>query len=243
MIRFLFILGLLLLMAGCSRDNKLCLKKAGIPAQSKIDLDAVSSLDINDEIDVEFYRDTGNYAVIKAGNNIIPMISFELQNNAIVLTNNSGCNWYRNYEKNKVIVEIHSSTISDITINNGSNFSTPDTIHSGNLTMNFWESGGDCQLKLDIDTLKLALHTGPTTIDAFGNIEMAYFYSAGDARINAYELETINADVHHAGVNDYFLNCTGNISIQLRSIGNIFVKGSPSIISETITGSGSLVLE
>lgn len=232
-----------MIMIACERENKLCLRKAGSPSQSQHDLPEVSGLEINDEIDVEFVRDTQNFALVSAGSNILPMISFEHDGDVIALHNNSKCNWYRDYDKNKVSVEIHSSTIYNITINNGSNFSTPDTIRSGKLFINFWESGGDCDLKLNIDTLKLALHTGPTTVNVAGQANMSYFYSAGDALINAYNLHTINADIHHAGVNDYFINCTGDLGIQLRSIGNIFLKGSPTIIYQTITGTGHIVFE
>lgn len=243
MTRLILISIVALLMIACERENKLCLKKAGTQGQLRQDLPIVSSLEINDEIDVEFVRDTTNFAIVKAGSNILPMISFEQDGDAVVIQNNSKCNWYRNYDKNKVIVEIHSSQIYNITINNGSNFTTPDTIHGGKLFMNFWESGGDCNLKINIDTLKLAMHTGPTTVNVAGQANMSYFYSAGDALIDAYNLHTINADIHHAGVNDYFIKCTGDVGIQLRSIGNIFLKGSPNLIYQTVTGTGNIIFE
>lgn len=232
-----------MLMIACDRENKLCLRKTGSPSQSQHDLPEVSSLEINDEIDVEFVRDTQNFALVTAGSNILPMISFERNGDVIALHNNSKCNWYRDYDKNRVSVELHSSTMYNITINNGSNFATPDTIRGGKLFIHFWESGGDCNLKLNIDTLKLAMHTGPTTVNVAGQANMSYFYSAGDALINAYNLHTTNADIHHAGVNDYFINCLGDVGIQLRSIGNIFLKGSPTIIYQTVTGTGNIVFE
>ncbi len=231
----------MILTFSCKREGKLCLKKAGDKVESTVQLNSFTRLIAQDNIDFIIVPSNEHKMEIECGENILPVISHSIQGDSLLVTDNSSCKWFRDYDKSAVTIRLYVSNLEEIKLYHGGNISCTDTLRSSILELQAFDSGGSFELMVNVDTLSTGLHTGPGNALITGICETAFCYSAGDGLIDHRNLRAKTCYVNHSGQNDFYIWSTNYAGLQLYREGNIYLKGNPPIIEGTFSGEGKLI--
>ncbi len=239
--RSILIISLCFVFAGCQRDGKLCLRKAGEPGSQTVELEPFTQLIAQDNIEFIIVPSNEHKMVIEAGANIIPTIQYGLSGDSLIVENKSACKWYRRYSKSQVKIFLYMNELTSVKMYHGGSVSSDDTLRGNKLELQAFDSGGSFDLLVNVDTLSTGLHTGPTDATITGICETAYCYSASDGFIDCRNLRAKSCFVNHSGQNDFYIWCTNYAGLQILREGNIYLKGNPPIVEGTFTGEGQLI--
>lgn len=242
MMRILLLIIITVSISGCKKDSMCnCLQSTGEEITGTRNISSFTQIDLHNNIDLVYHTDTFNHVSVTAGKKLIDGITTEVENGILVLRNKNRCNWTRSFS-NTFVVDVWIKQLDRITVYDASsNIRFADTLKQDEFHLNSWSSTGDYYLKLNIGTAYLELHTGPADIYAEGEIGVAYVYSAGYGKIDMDDLDADDVYIANKGTNDLYIKAHNRIDAEISYLGNIYYKGNPSQVDQTITNSGRLI--
>lgn len=203
-------------------------------------LDNFSSLEVNGNIEVEFYPHSGAFkAELSGGENLLEGCRTEVQDGVLKLRNDNKCNWLRDYKK-RVVLKIYGDSINELVFYGGGNLIFKDTLRINVFTFLGWESSGDVTILLDAKDTYIKLNTGTTDVYLYGKSPELYYYSLTQGFIYGKEFECDNAFVAQFGYGDFYINPSTQIGGEITKTGNVYYPGK--IKSSVVeTGKGRLL--
>jgi len=241
MIKHLSVILILTMFFGCKREGKLCLSKAGEQVTLEVPLGDFKHLECYDNIDIVVIQDTINKAVINGYENVLSTLTFDQSASNLKIQKAATCDWYRDYNKNKVTIELHCTNLNKITFFDAGNISSSDTLYFNHFEIEGWDVSGSVNLLISSDTLNVFMHTGPATLNLSGESTELYAYSAGSGEIDLSELRGENVTINNSGIADIKSWCTNSLGYELKSFGNIIITGNPTVIYANDTGEGEFI--
>jgi hypothetical protein len=174
---------------------------------------------------------------IKSGSNLIDNVSVTQNDNQLVFTDNTTCNWLREYGQTTVYVttpnleEIYSKTERNISSNGTLTYPTLRIFaldkdadgEEGAGTGDFYLTLNNSQLVVENNNVSRYFISG-TTNEANLNLY------AGDGRIDASNLTSQTIKVYHRGSNDMIVRPMQSITGKMVSTGDILLKNNPPIV-------------
>lgn len=236
----MYILAFILLFS-CKREGKLCLSKAGDPVEIEIQLESFNILECYDNIDVIIIQDNMNKALITGHEEVLSTLTLDQDSEILKIQKAAKCDWYRDYNKNKVLVELHCTDLNKLSFFDAGEITCKDSLFFNHFEIEGWDVSGSVDLNISSDTLNVFLHTGPATLRISGAATELYAYSAGSGEIDLCELKAENATINNSGIADIKSWCTNSLGYELKSFGNIIVNGNPTILYANDTGEGSFI--
>lgn len=185
---------------------------------------------------------------IETRDNIKDNIEVTLNNDMLVVKDNSTCNIARRYGVTKVYVtapnleEIHSKTEQDIKSDGVLHYGLlrlfaigddGDDSASGDFYIDLESSG---QLVLESNTFTNFYINGTV-----GELLLNFYF--GDGRFNGKDFEANIIKVYHRGSNDMIVKPIQRIEGQILSIGNVILKNVPSEIEVEELFTGHLIYD
>lgn len=229
-----------ILLASCAKEDGTCLKKPGERTLLVHDLSSFKNIRLQDEMNVKLIPSNQHLLRLIGSEHILPGIDWMYEGDTLIIVNNNACSWLRKYADKHIIYELYFDTLTHISLREGAQIYSEDTLRGTSLHIEAREHGGSINLLVNVDTLSLGLHTGPTDATVKGKADVAFYYSASEATIDAYELDVRECYVNHSGNNNFFIYARDYMAVQLFGLGDVYYKGSP-IIELDDTGGGSLV--
>ena len=226
------------LIISCGKESA-CLKSTGNIAVEIRELNSFSKLSLSDKINVQLKPSNVNRLTISAGENIIPYIITEVNNDELIIKNDNSCNFLRSYKKSIDIILEYDALVK-INYFGAGKVSSVDTIRQPYLEVIAKGSSGDFDLLLDTDSVRFILHTGNTNLYLNGNAATAFFYSGGTSIVKAQNLNTQNCFANNSGSGDFYIHVLDYLYAEIQDQGNIYFSGSPSGIDKTGNGKGEL---
>ena len=236
--RYLLIISMFFVLAGCGREDSICLKRLGERQTRTTDLEAFHSLVIDSEVSVEIVPSTENKVVVTTGENVLPSVTHIVTNEILTLDAQNGCRWYRRYGDD-IRVEVHTTGLRHILMNGSAKVTNRDTLRGGYLLAESRDNSGEFVLVVDVDTMDAAVHTGPTDVFVFGYANQALMYTGGNGTLDFRGLQANDVHVNHGGTNHFYAWCTGALNVLLNGTGSLYYKGSPTL-SVTNNGPGEV---
>jgi hypothetical protein len=241
MTKYLTFICVLIVLFGCKREGKLCLSKAGHETTIEMPLESFSHLECYDNIDIVIIQDTVNKAVLNGYEEVLSTVTLEQNSSNLKIQKAAKCDWYRDYNKNKVSIGLHCTSLNKIGFFDAGEISSLDTLFFEYLDIEGWDVSGAVKLTLVSDTLNIFMHTGPAIVKIKGTSTQLYAYSAGSGEIDLSELQGENVVLNNSGIADIKSWCTSNLGYELRSFGNIIITGNPTINYANDTGEGQFI--
>lgn len=198
-IALLLILIILLSSISCKKENMCdCLKGRGDDASITINTDAFQTLRVRNHVNVYLLNGTQNSVRIQGGDNIIPLITAEVNNNELLIEDRNTCNWIRDYTSRQASIYITATNLNRIEMEGTGNIRSLDTISSESFTANVWNSG-IVDLSLHAKTVYSSVHAGVGDIILSGKSDLHYMYNAGSGFIRGENMKSASVYLRNKG--------------------------------------------
>lgn len=230
-----------MIVLGCNREQAPdCFQSAGELKTVQLDLSSFTSLELNDYIQYELF-DTAYYGVmITAPGNLIPEINTTVEDGKLTVHNSNSCNFVRSY-KNRITVRICAPDFGDIQNYATGDITTVNTIDGVRFSIDNRGAAGVQTLRLSVDTVNIASHTGVSDAVLAGSCDVANLFEQGLGFIDARELSANYAFVNNSSLNDVYVQAHNYLFAYIQFSGNIHYSGEPQFIDSEIDGDGKLL--
>lgn len=240
---------LALIFTGCKKaSERRCFKSAGAETTREVILTSdFNQMKLYPHIAYELVQDSLDKVVIKGGENLVNFIDCKVVDGILEIRNSNKCFFLRagKKNKNKIVVEIHFTSLVNIYYEGSEYLKSIDTIRSDYFTMLITDGAGpvDLTMKSQLMICEVSHGWGSYTLHGItGAIRI-------DARSNSF------CDVRDLTITDsvYVASDTpGKVRLRANDIplygyikgsGNVYYSGTPSVISVIRSGTGELIQE
>lgn len=196
-------------------------------------------IEVYDRLELTYTQADFNGVNIVAGENLLELISTEVENGTLVIENRNTCNWVRSF--NPVIkIEIFSTDLSEITYFGHGTLDFNNQLNTDTFLVNMWESSGDLSFNVDAIYVELKSHTGTGTITCIGEADELVAFIGGNGFVESLDCQADKVLAVNENTGELRINCQQNLKANITSRGDIFYRGSPSIELNN-SGSGRLI--
>lgn len=217
-----------------------CLQKAGDRMSLNRVIPAFQSILIEDNIDIIYKSANVDFVTIEGPENLINEIITEVDDlNILSIRNENTCNFVRNLSPDfkitiySPIQSIINSGVGDITF--------VDTMLTEFFSLNCKNASGIQNLKLQSDSIYLAIEDGVASLNVSGNCQQLVIFHQGVNKVNAKDLHAESAALISNSINTLEARCDAYLYTRIQSKGDIIYYGEPDLIDLELEGEGSLV--
>ncbi len=243
--RIYFYLPILILsITSCKKaDDRSCFKSVGNSSEIEYSItDEVSYFNLYKGIAYHIYHDSLNKIIIRGGENVISQIEIKQAGDTIDIKNLNKCNFLRNFEKNKITVEIHASKFREIYTQSSDSVLTKTPIKSDYFVYRIDQGGGHSVLDVDVSYLVVISSNGVGSYTLKGKADYA------DLRVQrmgygfAQDFNALKYRIYSRSSNHIWLNLGNSIAdIDISGAGNVYYLGEPSDYVLKKQGAGELI--
>ena len=232
----------------CNSENAPdCFQTTGDLTRTVVSVPEFTTITVFENLNLVLKQGDVQKVELESGENLINEIAAEVEEGRLVLRNDNGCNFIREYGLSTVYVT--APNLTQVRSSTGGLISSDGVLGYQNLSL-FSESftepdaettDGSFDLALDVGTISIVVNgiaylklTGRAT-----NFSVAV--AAGDSRVEAENLMAENVSVNHRGTNDLFVNPQQRISGVIRSYGDVISYNRPPAVSVEEQFDGKLI--
>ncbi|MGV1012748.1 MAG: head GIN domain-containing protein [Flavobacterium sp.] len=234
--KIFILLSFLLVFISCEKPSE-CYESTGDMVTRLIPVNPFTRIKVYQGIAVVITQGPVYKVEIKSGSNLIDNVSVTQNDNQLVLTDNTTCNWLREYGQTTVYIttpnleEIYSKTDKDISSNGILTFPIIK-IYALDKNGDGEDASGTGDFYLAINNNQLVIENNNVSryfISGTTNSALFNFW-AGDGRIDATDLTIQNINVYHRGSNDMIVRPIQSITGKMVSTGDVILKNNPPIV-------------
>ena len=234
--KIFILLSFLLVFISCEKPSE-CYESTGDMVTRSIPVNPFTRIKVYRGIAVVITQGPEYKVEIKSGSNLIDNVSVTQNDNQLVLTDNTTCNWLREYGQTTVYIttpnleEIYSKT-DKIISSNGVLTLPIIKIYALDKNGDGEEAAGTGDFYLAINNNQLVIENNNVSryfISGTTNSALFNFW-AGDGRIDATDLTIQNINVYHRGSNDMIVRPIQSITGKMVSTGDVILKNNPPIV-------------
>jgi len=228
---------LFFLVVGCNSDSAPdCLQNSGDLVRWEVAVPSFSKITVFEKTSLVLKQGNTQKVEIETGESLFEEVSAEVEGGRLILRNENGCNFTRNYGLTTVyvtspnITEIRSST--GLAINSDGVLAYPflELFSESFLEPDAETTDGEFDLELDSQSVSVVVN-GIAYFKLKGFTEnISLIIAAGDSRIEAQDLEAQNIFLDHRGSNDMFVNPQQRITGVIRGNGDVISSNRPDSI-------------
>jgi hypothetical protein len=232
---------ILLLTTGCAKENRWdCFKSYGDKTTEERSVGEFDSVFLESNIDVEYHYSKEYRVEVVFGDNIIEHIKTENTNGELKISNETTCNWVRDFDK-RPLVKLYAPTFSYLENRCSGDILFRDTLHSESFTYEQWECNGIAELIVKNELTRIAMHVGYTDVFIKGTTSQTELYTASNGRMKARSLISPVTLSNNSSVQDMELYASDYLYAEINQRGNIKYEGNPEFIDANFNGSGELI--
>lgn len=234
--KIVILLSFLLVFISCEKPSE-CYESTGDMVTRTIPVNPFTRIKVYRGIAVVITQGPEYKVEIKSGSNLINNVSVTQNDNQLVLTDNTTCNWLREYGQTTIYIttpnleEIYSKTERNISSNGVLTFPVL-RIYALDKDADGEEGAGTGDFNIALNNNQLVVENNNvsryfisgTTNDANLNLY------AGDGRIDASNLTAQSIKVYHRGSNDMIVRPIQSITGKMVSTGDVILKNNPPIV-------------
>jgi hypothetical protein len=226
-----------LIFRGCEKDK--CIYSTGEHVQKVFTAEKYFTVLSYGMFDIELVQDTAYYVEGVGGANEIDKVEASVKNDTLSLYNYNSCFWMRDYIR--PLIRLHFSDIKRMNL-----YETSHVYSSDSITDNFMFSVqcmmADVNLVLNNTNFYFYVHNKTAGRYIFrGKSDNVYLSGHYCSVIDASELKTRKTEIRNYSIADFKVWATEELNAQIYSRGNIYYKGDPAVIIDTVKAEGSLI--
>lgn len=221
----------------CEIDQ--CLQTAGRDVNQMFELDSIGIAEIAGVFNFELVQDTSWYLEVITGENILKHIEINNSNDSLVITNNNKCAWFKGYERPHL--RLHFPNLQKINVLESCYLYSVDTITS-NMRIAVKTHLAEATLILNAKKLFFITYNSTGGIYTFsGKVDQMFMAGHYNNVNDASGLIVKKAHVINESITDYKIWAEDELTVALLNTGNIYYKGNPEIIIDSVSSTGKLI--
>ncbi|SNZ00879.1 head GIN domain-containing protein [Flagellimonas pacifica] len=241
---------LALLLIACNGENTPdCFQNAGDLVRKVVEVPDFDTITVFENINLVIKEGVEQQVEIETGEFLQNEVTASVKDNRLILKNENGCNFIRNYGLTTIYVT--SPNITEIRSSTGLLISSDGILNYPNLRL-ISESFNNPETETTDGSFDLMVNSENIGITVNG---IAYFklsgattnfnigIAAGDSRIEAEGLTSQNVSLNHRGSNDIFVNPQVRISGVIRGTGDVISINRPSEVEVEELFNGRLIFK
>ena len=238
-ITFVFIAPLLCLcIQACKKPG--CVGKAGNIITSERILPAFSRIALEDNIDVVLVQSDTEKLQITGPENILPNIQTIINNNELVISNDTECRWLRDASE-RITVKLYFKDLTYIDYRGSGDVSNEDTLHLNTLGISSETGAGNIELTIDNNLIVPTIVKENASIILHGFSFFCSSYINARGTLDLSDLNVNEMQIVYSGLADTYMKVSGKLDATIRYKGNIHYKGNPNIVRSDYFSSGRLI--
>jgi Putative auto-transporter adhesin, head GIN domain len=238
--RKFLLLGILFLFIHCEKPFD-CIKSSG-PIKSKVfEGLTFTKLLVNKRINVVLIEGSEHKVEVKTGENLINDIEVTVEDDLLKLSDNTSCNWVRDY--GETVVYITAPNITQINSKTEQNITSEGVLHYPTLHL-LTIKDDDGYPGIGTGDFYLTVDNESVTID--NNDLGRYFITGNTATLNVYfwenggvfhgeNLYANTVNFYHRGSNDLFIRPTNFLNGDIYNVGDVNCYSRPPIENVHVT--------
>jgi hypothetical protein len=232
---------------GCDNPAD-CVKSTGRLVSREVEVTSFEKINVFKQIGLVIKQGDFHKVEVRTGENLIDDIEVIVQNNTLILKDNTSCNWVRDY--GQTIVYITAPNITEIRSKTEQNIVSDGVLTYPSLTLIAFDKDGDGIEGAGTGDFILELDCNQLTI---GNNNVANYYLSGKTTdcfvgfyngngiLRAENLEITNLGLYHRGFNDMHVNVIQTITGDLYATGNLVIHTTPATVNVTRHYQGKVI--
>ncbi|MEZ4810559.1 MAG: head GIN domain-containing protein [Allomuricauda sp.] len=236
------------MLISCNGDNVPdCFQNAGDLVRETVDVPAFETITVFENINLVLKQGDEQRVEIETGEFLRGEVSTAVEDNRLILRNENGCNFVRDYSLTTVYVT--SPNITEIRSGTGLLISSEGVLDYPDLSL-IAESFNNTETETTDGSFDLQLNSGTVRIVVNG---IAYFklkgsvdnfnitVAAGDSRIEAEGLAAQIVNLNHRGSNDILINPQQRVAGVIRGTGDVISVNRPPEVEVEELFNGRLI--
>ncbi len=220
-----------------------CLSGSGKAATERREMYPFRNIEVRDNIDLTI-RQSDHYSVeIRAGEKLIPMICTNIENDLLLISNESICPLLKDPWE-PVAVEVQMPDLDSLVIRSQKTVKTDGTFTSEKLSVRITGCPAHVFLTVDAGLLHVTNADGTADVTVEGISGTAYIYNGGYGPVDCRGLWSQNLYAHSNSPNHLKVRAGSKLlNAVINFSGNIYYTGNPARIEYFPKGSGRLIRE
>lgn len=234
-----------LFLFSCQKPaDRACWKGAGKIVTKQTSVISFNNLHIHAHIEVELIQDSLNFVEWEANETLMNFLVAEKTLDTLILRNQNHCHFLR-YGKEKVIARVHFTQLNQILFENSEAVNNKGTWQQTAFEFILKEGAGPINFQLEGQQAFVRNLYGWQNLKLKGQLNWLYVDLDGSASIEAQELQLTDSLLFSsASPRSSRLSSDGiKVKAQLHSVGDLYLKGVPSLLLQKAYSKGKIIVE
>lgn len=224
----------------CSKSDPTdCFKSTGKETSETRSAGVFDKIILNDNVNLVLSQGSSPSIYVKGGENVLKKVKTDISDGVLNIENQNSCNWVRSFDK-EITVYVNLELLHEIEYRGSGDIHCTNTIIGDSLKLNVWEGAGEVNMQIEMQRNYIYFHIGTADINYSGFSPLSYVALSSFGPIDARELETDFTYISNTGSNNCYIWAHTRIEASIGSLGDIYYKGNPDIILNTI-GEGRMI--
>jgi hypothetical protein len=236
--------------SACNTENAPdCLQNAGDIIREEVTLPNFSKITVFENISLVLRQGDTQKVEIETGEFLFEEVKATLEDDRLILRNENGCNFFREYGLTTVyitspnITEIRSSTGFPIQSDGILAYPSLTLLSESFVNPETETTDGEFDLEVDSESVNIATN-GIAYFKLRGTVEnLNLSIAAGDSRIEAENLMAENITLNHRGSNDMLINPQLALTGVIRGTGDVISFNQPAEVDVEEIFNGRLIFQ
>ena len=247
----LFILATFLFSCDSENAND-CLQTDGKIITYEITVPTFSKIQMENDIRVTLKEGPEQKVEVETGENLVSDLFFGVEDETLILQNNNGCNFLREFGRTKVTITSPNITFirqaSSFAIESEGVLSYPELLIFSNTNPNSLNiedpnKSGRVQLNLDTELLTISAN-GSSNFVISGNADRANInFSDEFPQFNGRDFLVNDLTITHTSAANMVVNPLNSIQGVIRATGDVIVVNEPPLVDVEVLFTGILIFE
>ncbi|MEN0047428.1 MAG: head GIN domain-containing protein [Bacteroidota bacterium] len=218
--------------SSCELDE-LCEKGEGPTVSKELSLPPFHSLVLDMSAEVFLTQGEAQSITVEGQENIIDKLELDVRNETWAIDLDQNCT----YNNNGLKIFITLPEIRRLEVDGSGDILGENTFTGEKIDL-LIDGSGDMDLALEVKELSARIE-GSGDFELEGLTDIARYYVRGSGDINAFDLETLDADVEIRGSGSVEVTAIDFLKIDIDGSGDVFYKGNPEL-DIRVDGSGDV---
>jgi len=237
-----FLLAIIVLSSCKKAEDRACFKGVGEESEKEVLLPTFNKMYLGPHINYILVQDSVEKVILKGGKNLLNFIGTEVADGELRVTNDNKCNFMRSYKK-EVTAEIHFKDLLNLQFEGTKPLTCKNKLNLLYVTVVIRDGAGELNLNLDAVSLHMLVTHGWGNMNLTGNVNYLKMEVKSNGFGDAYGL-VVQDSLHVLSSTVGTVKVNANnalIRSETNGAGDIWYKGTPTIIDHNQYGTGELV--
>ncbi|MBI5219712.1 MAG: DUF2807 domain-containing protein [Bacteroidia bacterium] len=243
--KYILIPAVVLIAFSCSKENRWdCLKRTGKIVTEERVLNNFTDIEIMNKFTIEIIEDSVNKAIIKGGENLLPLVKSDVSENKLVLKNNNRCNWARSYSKD-IKIELHVKKINNIYVNDLCDITSANKLHTETMYIEVNKNMvSHIDLSINCTNFLFKQFSGTGTYTFKGVADSSYYFFKGTGYIYSNGLQCNTTHIVNQSTGDIHVVAAHKLFVEYTGKGDVYYSGNPQeIVFDPSKSAGNIIKE